>query len=165
MKIYLASDHAGFKLKNEIIGWVKEFGHEPIDLGPFTYQATDDYPDFIKLAAKEVSQDPTNCRAIILGSSGEGEAIVANRFPNVRAAVYYGGNREIIKLSRQHNDSNVLSLGARFLHDNETKEMVHIWLTLQFSNDARHVRRIKEIEEVTKEPWFKKLLKYRPFRR
>ena len=121
MKVFLASDHAGFKLKNEIIGWVTEFGHEPVDLGPFTYVPTDDYPDYIKLAAKEVATDPDNCRAIILGSTGEGEAIVANRFPQVRAAVYYGGNREIIKLSRQHNDSNVLSLGARFLHEHEAK--------------------------------------------
>ncbi len=165
MKIYLASDHAGFKLKNEIIGWVKEYGFEPVDLGPFVYKEGDDYPDFIKLAAREVSSDPTNCKAIILGASGEGEAMVANRFPNVRACAYYGGNREIVKLSRQHNDSNILSLGARFINAHEAKEMVHLWLTLQFSNEARHIRRIKEIEEVTHEPWFKKLLKYRPFRR
>ena len=165
MKIYLASDHAGFKMKSEIIGWVKEFGHEPIDLGPFAYKETDDYPDFIVLAAREVSADPENSRAIILGGSGQGEAIVANRFPKVRAAVYYGGNREVIKLSRQHNDSNVLSLGARFVNDTEAKEMIHLWLTLQFSNEPRHLRRINMIEQVTQEPWFKKLLRFRPFRR
>ncbi len=165
MKIYLASDHAGFKLKGQIIGWVKEFGHEPVDLGPFVYKEGDDYPDFIKLAAKEVANDPDNCRAIVLGTTGEGEGIVANRFPQVRAAVYYGGNREIIKLSRQHNDSNVLSLGARFLNDHEAREMVHLWLTLQFSGETRHLRRLKEVEEITQEKWFKKLLRYRPFRR
>ncbi len=164
MKVYLASDHAGFKLKNEVIAWVKEKGHEPIDLGPFAYKEDDDYPDFVKLACKEVSADPTS-RAIVLGASGEGEAIVANRFPKVRAAVYYGGNREIIKLSRNHNDSNVLSLGARFLNDTEAKEMVDLWLGASFSGDERHIRRIKKLEEVTTEKWFKKLLKLRPFRR
>jgi ribose 5-phosphate isomerase B len=165
MKIYLASDHAGFKLKNEVFAWVKEFGFEPVDLGPFAYKEGDDYPEFIKLAAKEVAADPANCKAIVIGGSGEGEAMMANRFPKVRAVAYYGGNREIIKLSRQHNDSNILSLGARFINDHEAKEMVHLWLTLQFSNEPRHIRRIKEIEEVTHEKWFKKLLKYRPFRR
>jgi ribose 5-phosphate isomerase B len=163
MKIFFASDHAGFKLKNEVIKWVKELGHEAVDLGPFVYKENDDYPDYIKLAAKEVSADSKESRAIILGASGEGEAIVANRFPNVRATVYYGGNREIIKLGRQHNDSNVLSLGARFLNDHEAKEMVTLWLITSFSEEPRHVRRIAEIDEVIKQPWFKKLL--RSFRR
>src|SRR4051794_35330319 len=112
MKIYLASDHAGFKLKDILIPYLKELGHEVVDQGAFVYKSGDDYPDFIKLAAKAVSEDP-NARGIVLGASGEGEAIVANKFPGIRAVVYYGANREMIKLSRQHNNSNVLSLGAR----------------------------------------------------
>jgi ribose 5-phosphate isomerase B len=165
MKVYLASDHAGFKLKHQVNAWVKEFGHEPVDLGPFVYNENDDYPEFIKLAAKEVSLDPENCRAIVIGASGQGEAIVANRFPEVRAVVYYGGNREIIKLSRQHNNANVLSLGARFVHEREAKEMIRLWLTMSFTHEERHERRLEEIEEIIQETWYKKLLKYRPFRR
>ena len=164
MKVYLASDHAGFKLKNQIIVWVKAMGHEAIDLGPFKYDPTDDYPDYIKLAAKEVAGDP-EARAIVLGSSGEGEAIVANRFPRVRAAVYYGGNREIIKLSRQHNDANILSIGAHFINELEAKEMVELWLSVSFSGETRHVRRIHEIDQIMTEKWYKKLLRFKSFRR
>ena len=157
MKIYLSSDHAGFKLKDQVILWVKALGHEPVDLGPFVYNEKDDYPDFIKLVAREVSSDPLNARGIIFGASGEGEAIVANRFPRVRAVAYYGGNREIIRLGRQHNDSNILSLGARFINDHEAEEMVKLWLNTDFSGEERHARRIKKIEEVTATSWFKKL--------
>jgi len=159
MKIYLASDHQGFKLKGEILKWVTELGHEGIDLGPFAYKPDDDYPEFIKLAGREVSMDPVNTRAIILGSTGEGEAIVANRFPKVRAAVYYGGNREIVKLSREHNDSNVLSLGARFLNDLEARQMVELWLTTEFTHESRHVRRLAELDQVIRTPWFRKIFR------
>ena len=147
MKIYLASDHAGFKLKNQIIGWVTEFGYEPVDLGPFVYHEGDDYPDFIKLAAKEVSADPENCRAIILGGSGEGEAIVANRFPKVRACVYYGGNREIIKLARQHNDANVLVLGARTTGIQTAIDMTLTFLSQSFEG-GRHQRRVDKLNHL-----------------
>ncbi len=148
MKIYLASDHAGFKLKDILIPFIKGMGHEVIDLGAFTYKLGDDYPDYMKLAAEKVSEDSKNSRAIIMGGSGQGEAIVANKYPNVRAVVYYGGNREIIKLARQHNDANVLSLGARFLNEKEAKDMVKLWLTVKFSGDERHVRRINKISKI-----------------
>lgn len=147
MKVYFASDHAGFKLKNELLEYVKTLGHEVMDKGASTYDAEDDYPDHISLAAREVSAD-RNARAIVLGGSGQGEAIVANRFPNVRAALYYGGNPEIVKLSRDHNDANILSLGARFVSGDEAKDAVRMWLETKFSGDERHVRRIKKIEEV-----------------
>jgi len=164
MKVFVSSDHAGFKLKGEVISWVKAVGHEAIDLGPFKYDPNDDYPDYIKLTAKEVAADP-EAKGIVLGASGEGEAIVANRFPRVRATAYYGGNREIIKLSRQHNDANILSLGARFLSDKEAKEMVELWLSMSFSGEKRHMRRIEEIDQIMTEKWYKKLLKLRLFRR
>ena len=107
-KIFFASDHGGLELKAKLIPFVESLGYEVIDKGPFVLDPTDDYPDFISLAAAEVSKDNT-ARAVVLGGSGQGEAIVANRFPHVRAALYYGGNPEIVRLSRDHNDSNVLS--------------------------------------------------------
>ena len=88
----------------------------------------------------------SNTKAIILGGSGQGEDMVANKFEGVRAAEYYGGNLEIVKLSREHNDANVLSLGARFLSLEEAKEAVKLWLETPFSNEERHARRISEIE-------------------
>jgi ribose 5-phosphate isomerase B len=107
----------------------------------------DDYPDFISIAAQKVSQSPKD-KAIILGGSGQGEAMVANRFPHVRATVYYGGSDEILKLSREHNDANVLSLGARFLGKETAEKAVRLWLAGEFSGEQRHVRRIKKIEHV-----------------
>ncbi len=150
MKVYLASDHAGFKLKDILIPFIKGLGYEVIDLGAFVYKAGDDYPDFIKLAAEKVSEDPDNSRGIIMGGSGEGEAMVANKYRGVRATAYYGGNREIIKLSRNHNNANILSLGARFLNEAEAKDMVKLWLGAKFSEDARHIRRHEKIAEIEK---------------
>lgn len=147
MKVYFATDHAGLELKNRLVEYVKTLGHEAIDKGASDFNTEDDYPDFISLAAREVSSDPES-RAIILGGSGQGEAVVANRFPNVRAAVWYGGNQDIVKLSREHNDANVLSIGARFVSEDEAKDAVRTWLETKFSGDERHVRRVKKIEEV-----------------
>ena len=148
MKIYFASDHAGFEMKNVLATFVKSLKYEVFDLGPMTLDPNDDYPIFIEKAALEVYNDPLNTRAIIIGGSGQGEAIVANRFPNVRAAVYYGGNKNIVSLSREHNDTNVLSLGARFLSIPEAKEAVKLWLETAFSEDSRHMRRLREIDEL-----------------
>ncbi len=148
MKIYFASDHAGFEMKNVLATFVKSLKYEVFDLGPMTLDPNDDYPIFIEKAALEVYNNPQSLRAIIIGGSGQGEAIVANRFPNVRAAVYYGGNKNIVSLSREHNDTNVLSLGARFLSIPEAKEVVKLWLETAFSEDSRHMRRLREIDEL-----------------
>jgi ribose 5-phosphate isomerase B len=147
MKIYFASDHAGFELKEKLIPFVKELGYEPIDKGDFANNVEDDYPDFISLAASEVSKDK-EAKGIILGGSGEGEAMVANRFPNVRAVAWYGESMEIIKLSRMHNDANVLSIGARFVDQAKAFEAVKLWLDTAFSGEERHKRRIKKIEHI-----------------
>ncbi len=148
MKIYFASDHAGFELKSMLLPFVESLGHTVVDFGASDMDREDDYPLFVEKAAIEVYKSPDDSRAIIIGGSGQGEAIVANRFPNVRATVYYGGNEEIIKLSREHNDANVLSLGARFLTPDEAKKSVELWLKTPFSHASRHARRLKEIDEM-----------------
>ena len=148
MKIFIGSDHAGFELKEKIVPFLQELGHEVIDKGAFSYDPNDDYPDFIKPVAQEVSTDP-EARGIVLGGSGQGEAICANRFNNVRAFEYYAPSRgevNIVEDSRSHNNSNVISLGARFLTEDEAKAAVKLWLETPFSGDERHVRRIDKIE-------------------
>ncbi len=147
MKIYIATDHAGFPLKEQIIPYVREeLGYEVVDCGAETLDPNDDYPAFMQAAARAVSLNPTDAKAIIFGGSGQGEAIVANRFPHVRAVVYYGGQPEIIRLSREHNDANILSFGGRFVSVEEAKEAVALWLSTPFTQDERHVRRIAQID-------------------
>ena len=145
MKIYFASDHAGFELKNRLVEFIKNIGLDVVDVGPSVYDENDDYPDTISKAAELISKNPED-RAIVIGGSGQGEAIVCNRYPHVRAAVYYGGPVEIVSLSRAHNDANILSIGARFVDQNEIGEVVREWILGQFSNDERHVRRIEKID-------------------
>jgi len=157
--VYFATDHAGLEFKNALLLYVRDdLGYEVVDCGPVVYDAQDDYPDFIGHAARKVSESPKD-RAIILGGSGQGEAMVANRFPNVRATVFYGEpltpqvdasgqTLSMIQSSREHNDSNVLSLGARFITIDIAKDAVALWLAGTFSGEERHVRRIKKIEHV-----------------
>lgn len=147
MRIFIGSDHAGFELKGKLMAYLLGEGHDVQDKGAFKYEGEDDYPDFISAVAKEVSLRPEEVRGIILGGSGQGEAIDANRFPHVRAAEYYGGPIEIVKLSREHNDANILSLGARFMTEQEAKDAVKLWLATPFSGDERHVRRINKIDQ------------------
>lgn len=145
-KIIIASDHAGFKLKNILIRYLKDLDYEVRDFGPFIYNFSDDYPDFIFPAAKAVSADPKNLKGIFIGGSGEGEAMVANRFPSVRAAVYYGYSEQILKLSRKHNNANVLTIGSRFVNKEDAKKAIKIWLETKFTRDKKHLRRIKKID-------------------
>lgn len=149
MKILFATDHAGFELKNQLVEYVKELGYETEDMGAFKLDQDDDYPGIMAPVGFKVGSDPEKYKAIILGGSGQGEAIVANRFPGVRAVVYYGKNLEIIKLSREHNDANILSLGARFLTPDEAKEAVKLWLDTPFSGEERHTRRIEQIDSIS----------------
>lgn len=149
MKILFATDHAGFELKNVLVEYVKTLGFGVEDMGAHTFDADDDYPGIMAPIGFKVGSNPEKYKAIILGGSGQGEAIVANRFPGVRAVVYYGKNLEIIKLSRQHNDANILSLGARFLTSDEAKEAVKLWLETPFSDEERHTRRINQIDQIS----------------
>jgi ribose 5-phosphate isomerase B len=155
-KVYIGTDHAGFVMKEKLIPFIKKLGYEVVDCGAYKYDDSDDYPDFIAPVAKAVSLNPEHIRGVILGGSGEGEGMVANRYPNVRATVYYGDpglfpEADIIKLGREHNDSNILSLGARFLTLNSVKKAVELWLKTEFSKGERHIRRIKEIERSSRE--------------
>ena len=147
MKVVLASDHAGFEYKKELLEYLEGQGVETIDVGAHSLNENDDYPEFIANAAKEVSAHPSNTIAVVLGGSGQGEAIVANRFKEVRAAVYNSHNPELITLAREHNDANVLSLGARFITIDQAKEAVKLFLATPFSEDERHERRIKQIRD------------------
>lgn len=148
MKIFIASDHAGFELKKFLVDRLSLAGHDVRDMGAKTYDSEDDYPDFISLVAKEVSHQPSLVKGIVLGGSGQGEAICANKFYGIRAALYYGGNMDIVRLSRQHNDANVLSVGARFVSADEALKAVNIWLSTPFSGDERHKRRIQKLYNV-----------------
>jgi ribose 5-phosphate isomerase B len=143
--IYVAADHAGFALKEAIKAHLIQKGHKVEDMGAYSLNPTDDYPNFVIPAVQKVAEDPENSRAIVLGGSGQGEATVANRFKGVRAAVYYGGSVDIVKLSRQHNNANVLSLGARFLTPQQALEAVDLWLATPFEG-GRHERRIQKID-------------------
>lgn len=145
MRIYIGTDHAGFELKGKLIVFLRELGHIVKDFGAHTYDTEDDYPDFIRLVAEAVAHDPES-KGFILGGSGQGEAMCANRVNGARATVYYGGAVDIVVLSRAHNDANILSLGARFIDDEEAKEVARVWLETPFSGDERHLRRIQKID-------------------
>jgi ribose 5-phosphate isomerase B len=160
MKVYFAADHAGFDLKNILMNFVRgDLGHEVEDCGAFEKDPNDDYPEIIAAACRSIVRDVSEgieCRGIILGASGQGEAMAANRFESVRAAVYYGATGHQVDTSgisldmlasiRGHNDSNVLSLGARFLTEDEAKQAVKSWLAAPFTGDERHVRRIGKLD-------------------
>ena len=145
-KIFLGADHAGFELKEHVKKFLLSKSFKVGDKGAYKFDSQDDYPDFMIPVAKNIAKNP-NSRGIIFGASGQGEAIAANRIKGVRAALYYGGNMEIVKLSRTHNDANILSLGARFLSKEEATEAVKLWLETDFSNETRHIRRIKKIDK------------------
>lgn len=154
MRIHLATDHRGFKLKEKLKEFLKAEGHEVVDHGAFEFNADDDYPDFVRPAAEAVAKDPES-RGIVLGGSGQGEAIVANRVKGARAAILYGCSfeqrKKIIILSREHNDANILSIGASSLEEEgiseeEAKQLVKLWLSTFFPGEARHQRRIDKID-------------------
>ena len=157
MKVYFAADHGGFEMKNHLLDFVKGLGYEVEDCGAFTLDMDDDYPVFIQKAAREVSADLANSRAVVIGGSGQGEAFAANKIKGIRAVVYYGeparkqtdadGKQiDMITSTRDHNDSNVLSLGGRFISEEEAKNAVQKWLATPFSGAERHVRRHRMIE-------------------
>lgn len=163
MKIAITTDHAGFEQLKELRSFLESLGHECVDFGPQRFDAEDDYPDFMFPAAQAVANGECEV-GIIMGGSGQGEAIAANRVKGVRAALFYGpvvskiaidaegtmsdDPYEIVKLSRQHNNANVLSLSARFLSMDEMKQACEIWLNTPFSDAERHARRIAKLDQI-----------------
>ena len=145
MMIHLATDHAGLELKDSIKKYLVENSYQVKDHGAYEYDALDDYPDFIFPCAKAVAEN-TESKGIIFGGSGQGEAMAANRVKGVRAAVFYNGPDEIIKLSRKHNNANVLSLGARFMEESVIHRVIEVWLNEPFEG-GRHVRRIEKLDD------------------
>lgn len=164
MKIYLAADHAGYELKNVLSVWLRNQEYEVVDCGADTLDSADDYPVFVAEASRALSEDAAaglETRAVVIGASGQGEAILANRFPGVRCALYYGAptkeqidasgkQLDMIASTRMHNDANALSLGARFVSEDEAKVAVQTWLDTPFAGEERHVRRIAMIESASR---------------
>lgn len=153
MKIYLGADHAGYELKEKIKIFLKTLDHSVEDFGAFELDNSDDYPDFIIAVSKSVEADPESF-GIVFGASGQGEAMCANKAEGVRAGVYYGksGNQkdidgdtlDIIASMRKHNNVNLLSIGARFVSEDEAEEAIKVFLDTKFSGDERHVRRLSK---------------------
>lgn len=157
MTIYIATDHAGFELKEQLVPYLEELGHDVVDMGASSLADGDDYPDYILPCAKKVAENEENF-GIILGGSGQGEAMAANKVPGIRASVFYGeaypwlGDEEegrgdgfqIVALAREHNNANILSLGARFISYPVAQEAVRVFLTTAFSEEARHIRRLEK---------------------
>tara|TARA_B100000579_G_C22663516_1_gene772110 strand:+ start:157 stop:597 length:441 start_codon:yes stop_codon:yes gene_type:complete len=142
-KIVLATDHAGFELKEHVKKFLKEKGYDIKDFGALEYDGLDDYPDFILPAAKYISKN--KLIGIIFGGSGQGEAMAANRIKGVRAAVFYNGPNEIVELSRLHNNANILSIGARFVNNQEVEKVIELWLSTDFE-EGRHEKRINKLD-------------------
>ncbi|MBY0111051.1 RpiB/LacA/LacB family sugar-phosphate isomerase [Patescibacteria group bacterium] len=154
MKLFIATDHGGYELKESLKPFLTGLGHEVEDCGAFTFDKEDDYPDFITPCAEKVAATPGSM-GIIIGGSGQGEAMAANRVKGARAAVFYGEptrkqtdseGKEIdmIASTRDHNDANILSLGARFLTEEEIRGKIEQFLATPFSNHPRHQRRINK---------------------
>lgn len=158
MRVVFGADHGGFALKEILKPFVASLGYEIEDCGAYSLDMNDDYPLFIQAVARKVAADPVNTRGIVIGASGQGEAFAANRIKGVRAVVYYGepaqkqidadGNElDMLTSTREHNDSNILSLAGRFLTEDEAKGAVERWLKAPFSGKARHERRIQMIDK------------------
>ena len=139
MRIHLGSDHAGLELKEHMLGWLRDHGHEPVDHGPFVYDALDDYPVFCLRAAAAVVADQGSL-GVVIGGSGNGEQIAANKVPGVRAALAW--SEETASLAREHNDANVISVGGRMHTVDEMTRFIEVFLGTAFTGEERHVRRI-----------------------
>jgi ribose 5-phosphate isomerase B len=144
MRVYLGSDHAGFELKTALAAHLQGLGHEVTDCGPDTYVATDDYPPYCIDTATRVVADPGSL-GIVIGGSGNGEQIAANKVAGVRCALAY--NLETAQLGRQHNNANLAGIGARMHTEAEALEIAAIFVSTPFSEDPRHIRRIEMLEQ------------------
>ncbi|WP_426244774.1 ribose-5-phosphate isomerase [Nocardioides sp. LHG3406-4] len=146
MRVHLGSDHAGLELKEHLKGWLHDHGYEPVDYGPFVYDAVDDYPVFCLRAAEGVAReraDGGDALGVVIGGSGNGEQMAANKVAGVRAALVW--SEETAALAREHNDANVVSVGGRMHSVDDLTRFVQVFLETSFSGDERHVRRIGQL--------------------
>jgi ribose 5-phosphate isomerase B len=144
VRVYLGSDHAGFELKQRLAGHIASLGHDVVDCGPSAYDAEDDYPPYVMRAASRTADDAGSL-GIVLGGSGNGEAIAANKVRGVRCAVAFSD--DTARLAREHNDANVLSLGARMYDETSALRFAELFLATPFSGEPRHVRRIGQLSD------------------
>jgi len=144
MNIHLGCDHAGFELKNTLKAHLKQNGHQVIDHGALAYDALDDYPAFCIAAAQAVAADPDSL-GIVIGGSGNGEQIAANKVIGVRAALAW--SKQTAQLAREHNNANVIGIGARMHSEDEAIAIVETFINTKFSQDARHIRRIDQLTD------------------
>ncbi|GAA1509178.1 ribose-5-phosphate isomerase [Sphaerisporangium rubeum] len=144
MRVYLAADHAGHELKNHLVTWLKDQGHDVADHGAYVYDAEDDYPVFVLRAAEAVAADPDGL-GVVIGGSGNGEQIAANKVVGIRAALAW--SEETAALGRKHNDANVVAIGARMHTVEEATRLVEVFLSTPFSGDERHRRRITQLAD------------------
>jgi ribose 5-phosphate isomerase B len=140
MRVHIGSDHAGFELKNFLVENLTGDGHEVVDHGPATYDPEDDYPTYCIPAAEAAVDDPESL-GIVVGGSGNGEQMAANKVKGTRAALAY--SEETARLAREHNNANVVAIGARMHSEDEALDLVRLFLATPFSNDPRHIRRIE----------------------
>ena len=145
MQVFFAADHAGFALKAVLMEHLALMGHIVEDMGAYTLDPDDDYPDVVIPLATRVAETPGSF-GVVLGGSGQGEAMAANRVHSARALVWYGGSVDIVRVAREHNDANILSLGARLVTEVEAVEAVQIFLATEFSEKEHHIRRIKKLD-------------------
>jgi ribose 5-phosphate isomerase B len=139
VRVHLGGDHAAYELLTDLVGFLEEQGHEVTNHGPHSYDAVDDYPVFVLRAAEAVAADPGS-RGVVLGGSGNGEQMAANKVNGIRAALCH--DDELARLAREHNDAQVISVGARMTTVEQARSMVEVFLATPFSGDPRHVRRI-----------------------
>lgn len=163
MLVYFAGDHAGFEMKGKLMEFVRSLGHQVEDLGPHAYDQADDFVDYVIPLAKKVAKAQMNSdtegadgnqresavRGIVVAGSGQGEIIAMNRIPGARAALFCSCNLELVRASRDHNDSNIFAVGARFCTPEEARKGIKVWLETPFSGEERHVRRLQKIEQMT----------------
>lgn len=145
MKIYLATDHAGFEYKEKVKALLEKLGYESVDCGAFTFNKDDDYPDFVSVASLKVSQD-LGSFGIVFGKSGAGECIVANKINGIRAFIAI--NQDNVKLAREHNDANIMSIGFDFIKEANLEILLKTFLETPFSQAERHKRRIEKIAKL-----------------
>ena len=146
MLIYIGADHRGFKLKESLKIYLKESGYEVIDVGNSKYDENDDYPDFVSLAARKISLDPVNSRGILICGSGVGVDIAANKYKNVRSALVSTSDQAMA--SRHDDNTNILSLAADFIAEEDAKQIVSVWLQTEFAGDERYLRRLEKIRQL-----------------